>query len=55
MYIYRKIYVYIFQKTSKKVAITTISQGDSEDIDNLFQLFHTISKTEQSGHFKNVF
>ena len=55
MYIYMKIYVYIFQKTSKKVTITTISQGDSEDIDNLFQLFHTISKTEQSGHFKNVF
>lgn len=44
-----------FRKLAKKVTITTISQGDSEDIDNLFQLFHTISKTEQSGHFKNVF
>lgn len=44
-----------FRKLAKKVTITTISQDDSEEIDNLFQLFHTISKTEQSGHFKNVF
>lgn len=55
VYIHKKIYVYVFQKTSKKVTATTISQGGSEDLDNLFQLSHTVSKTEQSGHFKNVF
>ena len=37
------------------MTITTISQSDSEDLDNLFQLSHTVYKTEQSGHFKNVF
>lgn len=54
IYIYENICIF-FQKTSKKVTITTISQGDSKDLDNLFQLSHTLSKTEQSGHFKNVF
>ena len=45
--------MYIFLR--KKVTITAISQGDFQDLDNLFQLSHTVPKTEQSGYFKNVF
>ena len=37
------------------MTITTVSQGDFEDLDNLFQHSYTVTKTEQSGYFKYIF
>ena len=47
--------MYMFLRKLEKSTITTISQGDFEDLDKLFQLSHTVHKMEQNGYFKNIF